>query len=61
MTDTILARLRVRETHGIRRFLYPLRAQLDLPPSLFIGKEAPTLSLTLDDGTSFAVAKGHSW
>ncbi len=28
----ILARIRVRETHGIRRFLYPLTAYVSLPP-----------------------------
>jgi hypothetical protein len=38
----ILARIRVRETHGIRRFLYPLTATLDLPPTLKLG-ESKTL------------------
>lgn len=33
MSD-VLARLRVRETHGIRRFLYPLTAEVQLPVSL---------------------------
>ncbi len=28
----VLARIRVRETHGIRRFLYPLTAYVTLPP-----------------------------
>ncbi len=28
----ILARIRVRETHGIRRFLYPLMARVEIPP-----------------------------
>ena len=31
----ILARIRVRETHGIRRFLYPLRVELSLPGALW--------------------------
>ncbi len=30
----ILARIRVRETHGIRRFLYPLTAMVDLPEDI---------------------------
>lgn len=29
-----LARIRVKEEHGIRRFLYPLTALVDLPPDL---------------------------
>ena len=31
----VLARIRVREMHGIRRFLYPLRATLRLPDDTF--------------------------
>ena len=38
----VLARIRVRETHGIRRFLYPLTATLNLPQTLKLG-EAKTL------------------
>ena len=33
MSD-VLARIRVKETHGIRRFLYPLKAEVVLPTSL---------------------------
>lgn len=33
MSD-VLARIRVHETHGIRRFLYPLSAEVQLPASL---------------------------
>lgn len=43
---TPLARLRVRETHGIRRFLYPLSAQITLPE----GTDANTLSLSTIEG-----------
>ena len=35
----VLARIRVRETHGIRRFLYPLTATLNLPQTLKLGPE----------------------
>lgn len=52
MTDTVLARLRVRETHGIRRFLYPLHAHLDLPASRLVGAGRSRLCLTADDGTA---------
>jgi len=51
MTDDILLRLRVRETHGIRRFLYPLRVGVNLPTALFLGNIRPALRLTLADGT----------
>lgn len=51
MTETILARLRVREMHGIRRFLYPVRARVDLPVALFVGEARPACRLTQDDGT----------
>ena len=51
MTDTVLARLRVRETHGIRRFMYPLRVRVDLPGRLFVDSIRPAWRLTLDDGT----------
>lgn len=44
MIDDIVARLRVRETHGIRRFLYPLSVDVSLPEE--VGREA--LSLTMD-------------
>ena len=37
MSD-VLARVRVKETHGIRRFLYPLSASIPLPASADIGK-----------------------
>jgi hypothetical protein len=40
----ILARLRVRETHGIRRFLYPLTAYVALPPDTHLQR------LRLSDG-----------
>ena len=36
----ILARIRVRETHGIRRFLYPLTAYVNLPPDTHLQKLA---------------------
>lgn len=52
MTDTVLARLRVRETHGIRRFLYPLRVGVNLPAALFLASIRPAWGLTLDDGTA---------
>ncbi len=42
----ILGRLRVRETHGIRRFLYPLSAYVALPP------DTPLQGLRLSDGES---------
>ena len=37
MSDA-LARIRVKETHGIRRFLYPLSAMVTLPERADIGK-----------------------
>lgn len=40
----VLARLRVRETHGIRRFLYPLTADVALPLDI------PLQGLRLSDG-----------
>ena len=40
----VLARIRVRETAGIRRFLYPLRAYVTLPP------DTPLQHLRLSDG-----------
>jgi len=40
----VLARFRVREMHGIRRFLYPLTAYVTLPP------DAPLQRLRLSDG-----------
>jgi len=40
----VLACIRVRETAGIRRFLYPLRAQVALPP------DTPLQRLRLSDG-----------
>jgi len=43
MSD-VLARIRVRETAGIRRFLYPLRAQVALLP------DTPLQRLRLSDG-----------
>ena len=39
----VLARIRVRETHGIRRFLYPLTAHISLPTLL---KSGDTKSLS---------------
>ena len=52
-----LARIRVKETHGIRRFLYPLSATVSLPDQADIGKigladahgEAIPLRLVADD------------
>lgn len=52
MNEDILLRLRVRETHGIRRFLYPLRVGVNLPVALFIGNIRPALRLTQDDGAA---------
>ncbi len=52
MTGDILLRLRVRETHGIRRFLYPLRVGVNLPAALFLANIRPAWGLTLDDGTA---------
>ncbi len=52
MTGDILLRLRVRETHGIRRFLYPLRVGVSLPSALFLANIRPAWGLTLDDGTA---------
>ncbi len=43
---TPLARLRVRETHGLRRFLYPLTAQITLPKET----DPNTLSLSTPEG-----------
>ena len=43
MSD-VLARIRVRETAGIRRFLYPLTAHVALPP------DTPLQHLRLSDG-----------
>ncbi len=37
----VLARIRVRETHGIRRFLYPLSAVASLPQTLKMGETKP--------------------
>ncbi len=45
MSD-VLARIRVRETAGIRRFLYPLYAKVALPP------DTPLQRLRLSDGTN---------
>ncbi len=46
-----LKRIRVRETHGIRRYLYPLRVQV--PPSLLTNRKAPWEELRVAelDGT----------
>ncbi len=52
MADNILARVQVRETHGIRRFMYPLRVRVDLPGQLFVDSIRPAWRLTLDDGTA---------
>lgn len=52
MNDNVLVRLRVRETHGIRRFLYPLRVGVNLPSALFLGNIRPAWRLTLDDDTA---------
>ena len=52
MADNILARVQVRETHGIRRFMYPLRVRVDLPGRLFVDSIRPAWRLTLDDGTA---------
>ena len=38
MSEVLVARIRVRETHGIRRFLYPLTAYPDLPIILKLGE-----------------------
>lgn len=42
----VLARLRVREAHGIRRFLYPLTAYVNLP----LGTDTSSLQLAPLDG-----------
>ena len=62
----VLARIRVRETAGIRRFLYPSQVTLELPAKT----EAQFLQLTKSDGqpiptefrlaTDFRAAKGHN-
>jgi len=44
----VLARIRVRETHGIRRFLYPLMAIVELPDNTNLS----ALSLATNQGTA---------
>ncbi len=41
----ILARLRVRETHGIRRFLYPVEVEVALPLNIALNPKRKQLSL----------------
>ena len=54
----VLARLRVRETHGIRRFLYPLTAYVTLPPDthlqhLTLSADGQPLLLQVTHGNGF--------
>jgi hypothetical protein len=53
----VLARLRVREAHGIRRFLYPLSAAVRLPQTLKMG-ESKT-SAEMYGGFALQTLDGH--
>lgn len=45
----VLARIRVRETAGIRRFLYPLRAEVILPNQYWV--DTPKMGLSASNGS----------
>lgn len=54
----ILARIRVRETHGIRRFLYPLTAYVNLP----LDTDLQNLTLSSEDkSVPIQAAHTHSF
>lgn len=53
----VLARIRVRETHGIRRFLYPLTAYVNLPQSVSI--EMLSLATEQDMAVPLQVIRQH--
>ncbi len=55
----VLARIRVRETHGIRRFLYPLTAYVHLPPVTLKPGESKTNS-EMYGGFALVTAAGQN-
>jgi hypothetical protein len=56
--SNVLAHIRVTETHGIRRFLYPLSANVLLPPEVLWTNERKQIRLLTSDGQPVPFQKG---